>query len=1134
MSADSPTLGADVRRDRHDAAVDSVAAGLVHVERGQLRLPRCISEIAVAIDVVDRLLRSGLVVVLTSSQELIDHVAAWWNRAHPDAHYLLTGRSHGSSGLPRDALFTTGSEVVSAWAAAERAGLRVLVGQHRHAELIGEGLLKAGAWADLLVVHEAQYTAGYAKRRAPVHDGRVLPAAARLYTTAAPRIFMRPEVPPADPDEVALSMDEEEVFGPVLHEYSAEQAIIDGAATRVRINPSAPRKGDARVFSAHRGSRRTVKVRFAEALTRDDKLMPGEDSSCCVGNEDPIAITIAHPGATNPDITVTIASVAETTDNSWTEVLRTHPGVGNVLRALREWDPAFGRALDAARAHGPDSHAELFSWIATEPSPTVPCSDEVLAALVAAGADDWWIGYGHLAAHRGRTGSTIVPVRHTIDGYPLGQWLRSTHTRHGLPLDRYTGLRALGATTVTQFDVNRQRRWDRHIATATAFRARYGHLDVDLPGTGAPKDFRTWVSLVRRGHWPVTETERATLDALGMLWDSPSLLRRKAVAAAFAEHHVRHGNLDLPDDLVVEVRGDRTRLVNWVVVFREEHSLGTLHPDVRRTLQGAGFVFEPDEAWWQDLISAARQYHELHGDLDVAPGTVHTAAGECLFTALRNCRSRWRRRSLDDGRASTLSALDPLWGTIRTPPNPPEPQRYRPTQEPIKQPSVPRPQRVPTASAAWQAGLEAAWRHRNRFGHLVAASDYRDPVTGLHLMYWLSAQRRAFRRRQLTAEQIAALDALGMIWDPAAAFRRIGIRNARAYRAEHGHLRVPTTAPFYGRDTRGRPFNLYTALARARRDHAEGTLHPDWRQALDELGYDFAAERTPLSEHIAALEQHHAKHGHLDIPPDHPVHTSLKRVNNAHGRSAIPETLQRRLDDIGYGQEARFTDWDDVFPVVKQFYDKHGHIDVPPDLRAVPPRGGKGTLVRPWLHNQRRRARAGRITRQQKEKLESVGFIWDTKEAEWMEKYRLACRFHEEHGHLAVTKTHVRENRDWAPLPGWLRTQVKLHAAQRLADKRVALLDRIGMLWVERPGHEYQWEQRLQQVDAFRRTHGHTHIYAHLNRTTDSNEHAELKKIAAWLNDQLVYARRGTLRADRRARLAAIGIAVTCTKPRRS
>ena len=1001
-----------------------------------------------------------------------------------------------------------------------------------------------------------------AKDRAAVHDDTVLPAAGRLYTTAAPRIFRRPDDRPADPDYVALSMDEEEVFGPVLHEYSPEQAIADGVAARFRlqikalsrpapghrparttppatIGASGPDVVTPQLFCTHSASRRTIRVTLAEALMPGDSPLSGRDSSCCHGcRVDDVVITVNHAGASSPDATITamIRPAHRATGNDWAEVVRTHAGLQHILRGLRDWDPDFGSALDAARAHGPDRHRDLLRWITIEPPESAPSGlvDDLLAALADSGAHDWWVGYGHLVAHHARTGNLAVPIRHKVDGYPLGQWhnvTRSTYLLHGVPLDRYAALHALGPALGNMHDVNRRRDWEQNIAAAQAFHARHGHLDVDLPGTDAPKGFRAWVSRVRSGAWPVSEAERAALDALGMLWDDRQLLRRKAVVAAFADYHDRCGTLDFPDDCVVEVRGERTRLINWVNVFRNEHRLGTVHPHLRRALEDLGFVFDPDAAWWQDLMTTARRYHERHGDLDVAPGAVHTAAGQCLFAALRNCRARSWRRALDPDRAAILNGLDPRWGTLRTPSanlpkqEPPQPAPSQPADRHVLRRPVPPPQPVPSASAAWQANLHAAWRHRDRFGHLLPATDYRDPLTGRGLTQWLSHQRWARRYGRLTAEQIAALDALDMIWDPTATFRRLGIQHARSYHAQHGHLRVPTTAPYHGTDARGEPYNLYNALARARNDHAKDALHPEWRQALNELGYDYTAW-SPLPDYVATLEAYHADHGDLNISQHHPAYTSLARVHDARRRSAVPDDLQQRLDDIGYGNELQFTDWDDVFTVVQQFYNKYGHIDVPPGLRTTRPDGGQGALVGTWLANQRRRWRMGRTTKRQKEKLDAVGYIWDAEEAEWMAKYRLACWFRREHGHLAVTKVHVRENRDWAPLPGWLRKQATLRTARRLNDKRIDLLNRIGMPWVERPGREHHWEQRLQQVDDFRRTHGHTHILAQLNRTTDTSEREALRKLAAWLNDQLVYAKRGALRADRREKLTAIGITV--------
>ncbi|MGW5232994.1 Helicase associated domain protein [Streptomyces nodosus] len=81
------------------------------------------------------------------------------------------------------------------------------------------------------------------KAWAAVHDQGVIPAARRLYLTATPRIWQ--ERPPswevaegvrdALPEEMAASMDDEEVFGPVLYKLSLASAVSRGLLARYQI-----------------------------------------------------------------------------------------------------------------------------------------------------------------------------------------------------------------------------------------------------------------------------------------------------------------------------------------------------------------------------------------------------------------------------------------------------------------------------------------------------------------------------------------------------------------------------------------------------------------------------------------------------------------------------------------------------------------------------------------------------------------------------------------------------------------------------------------------------------------------------------------------------------------------------------
>ncbi|WP_327411372.1 Helicase associated domain protein (plasmid) [Streptomyces sp. NBC_01281] len=96
---------------------------------------------------------------------------------------------------------------------------------------------------DLVVVDEAHRTSGsMGKAWAGVHDQRVIPAYRRLYLTATPRIWQeRPGrevaegVREALPEEMAASMDDEAVFGPVLYKLSLASAVSRGLLARYQI-----------------------------------------------------------------------------------------------------------------------------------------------------------------------------------------------------------------------------------------------------------------------------------------------------------------------------------------------------------------------------------------------------------------------------------------------------------------------------------------------------------------------------------------------------------------------------------------------------------------------------------------------------------------------------------------------------------------------------------------------------------------------------------------------------------------------------------------------------------------------------------------------------------------------------------
>lgn len=121
-----------------------------------------------------------------------------------------------------------GAGRVTVFATYAAAGLGVLERAHAAG---------AGRW-DLMVVDEAHRTAGVlGKPWAVVHDDRRLPAVRRLYMTATPRLWEVPGLEGAarGSGQLVASMDDEEIFGPVVYRLTMSEAIERGLIAQYQV-----------------------------------------------------------------------------------------------------------------------------------------------------------------------------------------------------------------------------------------------------------------------------------------------------------------------------------------------------------------------------------------------------------------------------------------------------------------------------------------------------------------------------------------------------------------------------------------------------------------------------------------------------------------------------------------------------------------------------------------------------------------------------------------------------------------------------------------------------------------------------------------------------------------------------------
>ncbi|MFF4732929.1 Helicase associated domain protein [Streptomyces mirabilis] len=240
-------------RDHQIEAVAAIVRGLdippggipVNGLRGQVHAACGTGKTIIAAAAARRLVPKGRVLVLVPTLDLLSQtVQAWHAAGHTGPAVAvcslqddpeLWGLRVRSTTNPVQLALWHGSGPVTIY--ATYASLGVLAEAFEGA--YGQQL----APVDLAVVDEAHRTSGsMGKAWADVHDQGVIPARRRLYLTATPRIWqerLNREVAEGVrdplPREMAASMDDEAVFGPVLYKLSLASAVSRGLLARYQI-----------------------------------------------------------------------------------------------------------------------------------------------------------------------------------------------------------------------------------------------------------------------------------------------------------------------------------------------------------------------------------------------------------------------------------------------------------------------------------------------------------------------------------------------------------------------------------------------------------------------------------------------------------------------------------------------------------------------------------------------------------------------------------------------------------------------------------------------------------------------------------------------------------------------------------
>ena len=157
--------------------------------------------------------------------------------------------------------------------------------------------------------------------------------------------------------------------------------------------------------------------------------------------------------------------------------------------------------------------------------------------------------------------------------------------------------------------------------------------------------------------------------------------------------------------------------------------------------------------------------------------------------------------------------------------------------------------------AQWIAQLHALQAYKACEGHCnVPAIDRHNRSLGS----WLNKQRSRRKAGLLSQSRIAALDAVGVIWDVLVTQWEERLNALARFKLKAGHCEVPRG---YGPDPK-----LATWLLVQRRDNRLGTLLPDRAEKLESIGVVWDPHNAAWERRFESLATFRAASGHCDVP----------------------------------------------------------------------------------------------------------------------------------------------------------------------------------------------------------------------------------------------------------------------------
>ena len=509
--------------------------------------------------------------------------------------------------------------------------------------------------------------------------------------------------------------------------------------------------------------------------------------------------------------------------------------------------------------------------------------------------------------------------------------------------------------------------------------------------------------------------------------------RWEVLCQAAADAAAKEGTLELPRSYTIH---SGVPVGKWLELQRQVQAgqrPGRLTAEQAAKLEKLGIRWNHRlEAAWEKGFASAQKYRTEHGDL-LVPVRYRDKNDFALGEWIVYNRQRYLGGNLTQNRIERLEAIGMVWST---------------------------------SNDLWEQNYAAATQYYLEHGDLEVPIKY-ETLSGFGLGVWLGAQRAAHKAGELPQEQVERLDALGMDWTNRNDRKWMSLYDvAAAYYHEHGNLNVPSEYVTPDGVLLGK-WVARQRYAYLNPDRSSARVTPERKALLDKLGMVWE-KYDPWQERYDLALAYKTEHGDLEIPSVYKTAdgvwlgswVSRQRQTLNSGSSALSSERRKLLRILFKGERrpsdpaadhgtVREANWERNFRSAARYARKYKHLLVPASYVD-----SDGVRLGVWISNLRaarkNRPDSYQVTPAHIKKLNSIGMVWDARDAKWGTAYQQAKAYYKAHGNLHAAANYKSDETGFC-LGDWLRRMREWDTTHdpKLTLERRAMLDKIGMEWSE-------------------------------------------------------------------------------------